>query len=110
MASRSASFFLIAYGLLVGIYAVPASGDENAPETWDRAKAATFLEARGEEWFNFGSAHRGTGSTKSSCVSCHSLLSYALARPVLRGFRTRNSRPSGRNNPRAGEVPVVELG
>ena len=53
-------------------------------EAWDRAKAAAFLDGRGEEWFDFGSSHRGTGTNKSSCVSCHSLLSYALARPVLR--------------------------
>ena len=43
-----------------------------------------YLDARGDQWFNFDSAHRGKGTTKTSCVSCHSLLSYALARPVLR--------------------------
>ena len=75
---------MVIYGLLVCVPAAPASGGENAPEAWDQTKAARFLDGRGEEWFNFGSAHRGTGTTKSSCVSCHSLLSYALARPVLR--------------------------
>jgi squalene-hopene/tetraprenyl-beta-curcumene cyclase len=84
MASRSAFLSMVIYGLLVCVHAASASGGENAPEAWDQTKAARFLDGRGEEWFNFGSAHRGTGTTKSSCVSCHSLLSYALARPVLR--------------------------
>jgi squalene-hopene/tetraprenyl-beta-curcumene cyclase len=74
----------IVYGILAFVYTVPVSGGEGAPESWDRTKAAQFLDGRGEQWFNFGSSHRGTGTTKSSCVSCHSLLSYALARPVLR--------------------------
>jgi hypothetical protein len=84
MATRSISQFSIVYGIFALVYTVPVSGGENTPEAWDRAKAAQYLDGRGDQWFNFGSAHRGTGATTSSCVSCHSLLSYALARPVLR--------------------------
>jgi hypothetical protein len=74
----------IVYGIFAFVYTAAASGGEGAPETWDPAKAAQYLDGRGEQWFNFGSSHRGAGATRSSCVSCHSLLSYALARPVLR--------------------------
>ena len=61
-----------------------ALAGENPPETWDQAKAGQYLDGRGEEWFNFGSAHRGQGASTISCISCHSLLPFALARPVLR--------------------------
>jgi squalene-hopene/tetraprenyl-beta-curcumene cyclase len=84
MATRRTCPFSILCGIFAFVFAPPTSGGENAPEAWDRAKAAAFLDGRGEQWFNFGSSHRGTGTSKSSCVSCHSLLSYALARPVLR--------------------------
>lgn len=84
MAIRRICQFWIVYGILAVGYTATASAGENTPAAWDRTKAAEFLDARGEQWFNFGSSHRGTGATKSSCVSCHSLLSYAMARPVLR--------------------------
>ena len=47
-------------------------------------KAAEYLDNRGKAWFAFSSADRGRGATKTSCISCHTLFPYALARPVLR--------------------------
>ncbi len=70
-------------GLLLCLSA-PALAGENSPSAWDPAKAGEYLDRRGEDWFKFGSARRGEGPSASSCVSCHSLLPYALARPVLR--------------------------
>src|SRR5689334_10920540 len=79
---------VVLYSLLQGLFALACSGPiwagDNPPDQWDRAGAEQYLDRRGEAWFNFGGSHRGTGASATSCVSCHSLLPYALARPVLR--------------------------
>jgi squalene-hopene/tetraprenyl-beta-curcumene cyclase len=84
MAIRNLCLVSLVQGLLALAYSAPTLGGEYTPEQWDRTKASQYLDRRGEEWFNFGSAHRGQGVSKTSCVSCHSLLPLALARPVLR--------------------------
>jgi squalene-hopene/tetraprenyl-beta-curcumene cyclase len=50
---------------------------------WDRAAAAAYLDDRIDMWFANATKLR-TGEAKTSCVSCHSSLPYALARPALR--------------------------
>jgi squalene-hopene/tetraprenyl-beta-curcumene cyclase len=85
MMSSSRVFLLsLVQGVVVFGLSAGAGGGENAPVGWDRTKAGVYLDGRGEAWFKFGAARRGQGATASSCVSCHSLLPYALARPVLR--------------------------
>jgi squalene-hopene/tetraprenyl-beta-curcumene cyclase len=90
MASRNVFLLSVVQGLLSFVYSAPTHGGENAPKEWDRTGAAQYLDRRGEDWFNFGSAHRGQGPSTTSCVSCHSLLPYALARPVLRRLSNEN--------------------
>lgn len=51
---------------------------------WNREAAAKILDARAQAWFDFAEADLGTGETKTTCVSCHTLVPYALARPALR--------------------------
>ncbi len=51
---------------------------------WQPDKAEKYLDEREKAWFAFSSANRGEGATQTTCVSCHSVLGYALARPVLR--------------------------
>lgn len=51
---------------------------------WNKRLAGQYLDERAQKWFEFSAADRGVGTAKISCVSCHSLLPYALARPVLR--------------------------
>lgn len=51
---------------------------------WKPEKAGKYLDEREETWFAFSSAKRGEGMMQTTCVSCHSVLGYALARPVLR--------------------------
>jgi len=88
-------------GLLAFAYSSATLGGEYIPEQWDRTKASQYLDRRGEEWFNFGSAHRGQGASAITCISCHSLLSYELARPVLR-------RLSNENQPTKLETRILE--
>jgi hypothetical protein len=81
MLSLKARLFI---GLLPLLLACPSAraGDEAAG--WKPAEAAKRLDARAQAWFDFASAARGEGATRSTCVSCHSLLPYVLARPALR--------------------------
>ena len=47
---------------------------------WSPKLAAQYLDARQKEWFAWPQA----ASPDGPCVSCHTGLSYLLARPVLR--------------------------
>src|SRR5689334_14531172 len=77
---RQSFFFgIVVLGLIVGR---GTAGDEAA---WNKDLAGKYLDEREQTWFDsFPSAERGEGTSKTSCVSCHSVLPYALARPVLR--------------------------
>src|SRR5436190_1350433 len=50
---------------------------------WNRAAAAAYLDQRMDEWFAKGDKLR-TGAGEMTCVSCHTVIPYALARPALR--------------------------
>ena len=47
---------------------------------WNPALAARYLDARQQEWFAWKTAQSADGP----CVSCHTGMTYLLARPVLR--------------------------
>src|SRR5262245_17078222 len=47
---------------------------------WDPAAAARYLDARQQAWFDWKTAQSPDGP----CVSCHTGMTYLLARPVLR--------------------------
>jgi squalene-hopene/tetraprenyl-beta-curcumene cyclase len=75
------SLLLGAVALLLTVGPVSA-GDE---ASWNKDLAAKYLDERGQVWLeSFPAAERGVGTTKTSCVSCHTLAPYALARPALR--------------------------
>jgi squalene-hopene/tetraprenyl-beta-curcumene cyclase len=48
---------------------------------WDKAAATRYLDGRQKAWFAWSGAKTATGEP---CVSCHTGLSYLLARPALR--------------------------
>jgi squalene-hopene/tetraprenyl-beta-curcumene cyclase len=50
---------------------------------WNREAAAAYLDQRMDEWFAGGEKLR-TGGSQTTCVSCHTVIPYALARPALR--------------------------
>jgi squalene-hopene/tetraprenyl-beta-curcumene cyclase len=54
-----------------------------APGGWNREAAAAYLDQRMDEWFAKGEPLR-TGDGRTTCVSCHTVIPYALARPALR--------------------------
>jgi squalene-hopene/tetraprenyl-beta-curcumene cyclase len=49
-------------------------------------RAVDYLDARQDDWSRFANAQRGEGVDRTSCVGCHTGVSYALARPALRRF------------------------
>ena len=63
------------------------------------------------EWAAFKGADRGQGKDKVSCLSCHTSLSYALGRPVLRQV-AGDDQPDGAGGAaaRAGPQPRRALG
>jgi hypothetical protein len=49
-------------------------------------RAISYLDARQDAWSHFVSAERGKGTDKTTCVSCHTGISYAWVRPTLGRF------------------------
>jgi len=58
-----------------------APAQNRASRTWDSRAAAAYLDGRAEWWTGWSTAARDHGTF---CVSCHTALPYALARPALR--------------------------
>ena len=71
-------------GLLV------ASAAAGAQTAWDARAAAAYLDARQAWWSGWQTAAR---DHQTACVSCHTALPFALARPALRA-ELRESEPS----------------
>jgi squalene-hopene/tetraprenyl-beta-curcumene cyclase len=101
MASQKAVVASLAAALFTILSPASTRAGELTPAPWDQARAAQYLDRRGENWFKFSSAKRGDGASASQCVSCHSLLPYALARPVLR-------RLSNEKSPTVWETKILE--
>ena len=62
-----------------------------------RPRAIFYLDTRQDEWSEFEPAHRGKDADQTSCVSCHTGLSYALARPALRRFNDKPDAAASEN-------------
>jgi hypothetical protein len=75
----------LAIGFLVVATATLVARAQRAPFTratsWDARNAATYLDGRMAWWLKWPTAARDHGT---SCVSCHTALPFALARPALR--------------------------
>lgn len=69
---------------LVGLVTTSPAMAADPPGTWNKTEAGRALDERAAAWFAFPRADRGEGETKTTCISCHSLAPFALARPVLR--------------------------
>lgn len=59
-----------------------APGDDPAAG-WDQAAAARYLDARMDVWWQKAKPLE-SGETTTKCLSCHTAIPYALARPALR--------------------------
>jgi squalene-hopene/tetraprenyl-beta-curcumene cyclase len=61
---------------------VSSASATTAPATWNQAAAAHYLDSRETWWQGWSVSQR---DHKTVCVSCHSVLPYALSRSSLRG-------------------------
>src|SRR5271165_3061248 len=56
---------------------------------WDATKAADYLDSREVWWQGWAPAQRDHGTI---CISCHTVLPYAMARPMLRQAADENAK------------------
>jgi squalene-hopene/tetraprenyl-beta-curcumene cyclase len=67
--------------LAIGIFAVNLQAGSSDTGVWSAKRAAAYLDQRAGWWSGWKSAAR---DHDTFCVSCHTALPYALARPALR--------------------------
>ena len=71
-----------------------APSQDRVPLTWSKRAAAAYLDGRAEWWAGWPTAAR---DHDTFCISCHTALPYALARPALRtALGERDSSPNER--------------
>ncbi len=99
MSLRTHAAFAAAAGLLTSSLAL---GTRAAPAdtAFDAAAAARYLDARMDVWWQKAKPLKTVGG-ETKCLSCHTALPYALARPVLR-------RALGEATPTAHETKILE--
>jgi len=76
---------VVVTALLVGLSAGGVA-PQNAPAEhggWNQEGAARYLDERMDAWFA-GAKKLRTGQGETPCISCHTAVPYALARPALR--------------------------
>ena len=78
--NRTVAFAGVFLAAIVAIAAHPPAA-EGPPDGFDAKAAAGYLDARAEAWSTWPNAQRDRGTF---CISCHTTLPYALARPELR--------------------------
>ena len=78
---KSTAAALLAFASGVVAFAALAPTARAASPSWNARAAAGYLDARQEWWQHWPNAAR---DHDTQCVSCHTALPYALARPALR--------------------------
>lgn len=80
----------LAITVLIAAFVTGVAARQPGPQTesderggWNRESAARYLDERMDAWFANAKKLR-TGEAQTACVSCHTTVPYALARPVLR--------------------------
>ena len=74
----------VALALLLASLSVGASAPGDDPAGgWDKAAAARYLDARMDVWWQKAKPLE-SGEVTTKCLSCHTAIPYALARPALR--------------------------
>lgn len=74
----------LAGALLLATLALHAAAPGDEPSLkWDKAAAARYLDARMDVWWTKAKVLK-SGDRETRCLSCHTAIPYALARPALR--------------------------
>jgi squalene-hopene/tetraprenyl-beta-curcumene cyclase len=82
---RRATVAVLLLAVVAGVRMLAADQNPSGADSgaWNRGAAAKYLDDRMDLWFINAKKLR-TGDEKTTCVSCHSSIPYALARPALR--------------------------
>jgi hypothetical protein len=67
--------------VLAEVHPTPADAKASTVTSWDKAAAAKYLDSREVWWYDWPHAQKDHGTV---CVSCHTQVPYAMARPALR--------------------------
>ena len=78
---KTVIFAVAGLGLVATLSATAPRADGDPSVVWNRKAAAAYLDQRATWWTTWPNAQRDHGTF---CVSCHTALPYALARPTLR--------------------------
>jgi squalene-hopene/tetraprenyl-beta-curcumene cyclase len=78
--------------LAAGLCAVTFRAEVKQPAAWNRKAAAAYLDQRQAWWTSWPQAAR---DHQTFCVSCHTVVPYALARPALRSALTETALSAG---------------
>src|SRR5438876_6053459 len=78
--SAALAVALVAYTVST-LFVIGVRAGEADRAAWDAKAAAAYLDGRAAWWSTWPNAARDRGTF---CVSCHTALPYALARPALR--------------------------
>lgn len=76
-------FVIAGFSLAAAIAGSPLRANDTADAGWDAKAAAAYLDGRAEWWTTWPNAARDRGTY---CMSCHTTLPYAIARPQLRAM------------------------
>src|SRR3954454_11888166 len=90
-------FAVAAFSIVAVATANRPRADADPAAGWNRKAAAASLDQRATWWTTWPNAQRDHGTF---CVSCHTALPYALARPLLR-------QPLGETAPSAAEAALL---
>jgi|SRR5579864_595014 len=88
----------VVLGCLVGLGSAVPRAQTGDAGTWSRKAAAAYLDQRAAWWMQWPTAARDHGTF---CVSCHTAVPYALARPTLR-------QALGETGPSPSEIKLVD--
>lgn len=78
----------LVFACLVACACVAGSRPSSPEPSWNRRATAIYLDLRESVWMRWPAAGRENGTF---CVSCHTTMPYALARPPLRDALTKAS-------------------
>jgi len=95
MATRVLALCLLLTGCVLGVAFWPSKQVQGAtaavPATWDRVSAASYLDQREIWWQQWPRAQKDHGTV---CISCHTNVPYAMARPGLQRELAETAEPA----------------
>jgi len=89
MKSKILAICILAACVVAGLLAPSANSETGDPSPWNSRAAAAYLDQRGSWWMGWSTAAR---DHDTFCVSCHTAVPYALARPALRSALAEKDR------------------